>query len=75
MNISLSLLKYIYQLCVAKFSVSVTFLGLVGEGGDGMGRTDTHTENMDRQTFLGKHYFRWHKPFFFRPLSAILLER
>ena len=33
----------------AKFSVLVTFLE------DGVGRD---TQNMDRQTFLGKHYFR-----------------
>ena len=48
MIISLSLLKYIWQLCLAKFSAWVTFFG-----------TGRDTQNMDRQTFVGKHYFRF----------------
>ena len=55
MNVFLSPLKYILQLYFAKFLVLATFWG----DGTVTGRdTQTHT-HVDRQTFLGKYYFRF----------------
>ena len=53
--VAVASLKCIWQLCLAKFSVSATFWGDVTGTGTGRGR-DGH---MDRQTFLGKYYFRF----------------
>ena len=61
LNVFLSPLKCIWQLFSVKFSVSVTFVFATGRD-----RTDTQmdghtdTRNRDRQTFLGKYYFRLH---------------
>ena len=57
LNVFSSPLKYIWKLCSVKVSVSVTFFDT---GRDRTGRTHTRTDgHMDRQTFLGKYYFRW----------------
>ena len=62
LNVFFSPLKYIRQLFLAKFSVSVTFF-MERDGTRQDGRTETHMDGQmdghrDRQTSLGKYYFR-----------------
>ena len=53
-------MRVLLECILAKFSVSMTFLGDRDGDGDGTGRTDGRTNgHMDRQTFLGKYYFRF----------------
>ena len=63
LDIFLSHIEYILQLSLVKFSVSLTFFGTDGTGQTDI-RMDRHTDgrthgHMDRETFLGKYYFRY----------------
>jgi len=58
LNVFFSNLKYILQLSLVKFSVSLTFFR--DWTGRTHGQTDGHLHgHMNRQTFLRKYYYRW----------------